>query len=56
MCIHVCVCVCVCVCVARIAPYMNIQKQRTIIKSFVTSQFSYCPLIRMFHTRRLINN
>ena len=30
---------------ARIAPYMNIQKRRTIIKSFVTSQFSYCPLI-----------
>ena len=30
---------------ARIAPYMNIQKRRTIVKSFVTSQFSYCPLI-----------
>ena len=24
---------------ARIAPYMNIQKRRTIMKSFVTSQF-----------------
>ena len=33
---------------ARIAPYMNIQKGRTIIKSFVTSQFSYCPLILNF--------
>ena len=40
---------------ARIAPYMNIQKRRTIIKSFVTSQFSYCPLIGMFHSRRLNN-
>ena len=30
---------------ARIAPYMNIQKRRTIMKSFVTSQFSYCPFI-----------
>ena len=40
---------------ARIAPYMNIQKRRTIIKSFVTSQFSYCPLIWMFHSRRLNN-
>ena len=30
---------------ARIAPYKNIQKQRTIVKSFVTSQSSYCPLI-----------
>ena len=36
---------------ARIAPYMNIQKRRTIMKSFVTSQFSYCPLIWMFHSR-----
>ena len=28
-----------------ITPYMNKQKRRTILKSFVTSQFSYCPLI-----------
>ena len=41
---------------ARIAPYMNIQKRRTIMKSFVTSQFSYCPLIWMFHSRRLNKN
>ena len=40
---------------ARIAPYMNTQEQRTIIKSFVTFQFSYCPLICMFHSRRLNN-
>ena len=40
---------------ARIAPYMNIQKQRTIMKSFVASQFSYCPLIWMFQSRRLHN-
>ena len=40
---------------ARITPYMNIQKRRTIMKSFVTSQFSYCPLIWMFHSR-LFNN
>ena len=40
---------------ARIAPYMNIQKRRTIMKSFVTSQFSYCPLIWMFHSRPLNN-
>ena len=35
--------------------YMNIQKRRTIMKSFVTSQFSYCSLIWMFHSRRLNN-
>ena len=40
---------------ARIAPYTNIQKRRTIMKSFVTSQFSYCPLIWMSHSRRLNN-
>ena len=40
---------------ARIASYMNIQKKKTIMKSFVTSQFSYCPLIWMFHSRRLNN-
>ena len=38
-----------------ITPYMNKQKRRTIMKSFVTSQFSYCPLIWMFHSRRLNN-
>ena len=40
---------------ARITPYMNIKKQRTIIKSYVTPQFSYCPLIWMFHGRHLNN-
>ena len=34
---------------------MNIQKQRTIMKSFVTSQFSYCPIIWLFHSRRFNN-
>ena len=40
---------------ARVAPYMNIQKRRIIMKPFVTSQFGYCPLIWMFHSRRLNN-
>ena len=30
---------------ARIAPYMNIQRRTTIMKSFVISQFRCCPLI-----------
>ena len=34
---------------------MNMQKRRIIMKSFVTSQFGYCPLIWMFHSRRLNN-
>ena len=41
---------------ARITPYVNMQKRRTIIKSFITSQFSFCPLIWMFHSRHLNNN
>ena len=40
---------------ARVAPYMNMQKRRIIMKSFVTSQFGYCPLIWMFNSRRLNN-
>ena len=40
---------------ARISNYMGIQKRRTIMKSFITSQFSYCPLIWMFHSRSLNN-
>ena len=40
---------------ARAALYMNMQKRRITMKSFVTSQFRYCPLIWMFHSRRLNN-
>ena len=40
---------------ARVAPYMNKRKRKLIMKSFVTSQFGYCPLIWMFHRRRLNN-
>ena len=38
---------------ARIAPYMNVLKRKTTMKSFVTSQFNYCSLIWVFHSRRL---
>ena len=40
---------------ARIAPYMNISKRKLIMNSFFTSQFNYCPLVWMCHSR-LINN
>ena len=36
---------------ARFAPYMNMQKRKMIMKSFVMSRFGYCPLIWMFHSR-----
>ena len=34
---------------------MNIQKRKTIMKSFLTYQFRYCPLLWIFHIRRLNN-
>ena len=39
----------------RVATFMNIEKRRTIMNAFFNSQFSYFPLIWMFHSR-LINN
>ena len=39
----------------RVAPFMNIEKRRTIMNAFFNSQFSYCPLIWMFQSR-LVNN
>ena len=38
---------------ARIANYMDISKKRSIMNAFILSQFSYCPLIWMFHSRKL---
>ena len=40
---------------AGLAPYMNVEKRRIIMKAFIESQFGYCPLVWMFH-RRGINN
>ena len=40
---------------ARISGYMDIQKRRTLMKSLIMSQFGYCPLIWMFHSRGLNN-
>jgi len=38
---------------ARIAKYINYDKLRIIMRTFVESQFNYCPLIWMFHSRSL---
>ena len=40
---------------ARISHYMDLNKCRNLMKAFITSQFSYCPLIWMFHSRSLNN-
>ena len=38
---------------ARIAPYMSIPKRKLIMNSFFTSQFNYCPLVWMCHSRSM---
>ena len=40
---------------AHIARFMNVSKKQIIMKSFIESQFGYCPLIWMFHSRALYN-
>ena len=43
----------------RIANHMPFQKRKVFMNAFFTSQFSYCPLTWMFHSRKLnikINN
>ena len=32
---------------------MNLSKRKNLVKTFVISQFNYCPLIWMFHSRKL---
>ena len=40
---------------ARISKYMNKDKLRLIMRTFITSQFNYAPLTWMFHSRTLNN-
>ena len=39
--------------VARIANYMSFNKKKLIINAFITSQFNYCPLMWMCHSRSM---
>ena len=40
---------------ARVSKYLKQDKLRIIMKTFIESQFNYCPLIWMFHSRTLNN-
>ena len=40
---------------ARVSPYMDIQKKKILFNAFFYSQFSYCPLAWMCHSRELNN-
>ena len=41
---------------SRISKYLSKDKLNIIMKTFVQSQFNYCPLTWMFHNRTLNNN
>ena len=41
--------------ISRIVKFMSLQKRKILIKSFFDSQFEYCPLSWMFHSRTLNN-
>ena len=38
---------------ARVTPYMDLFKKRILVNAFFDSQFNYCPLIWMCHSRKL---
>ena len=40
---------------ARITPYMSIPKRKLLMNSFLTSQFNYCSLTWMCHSRTINN-
>ena len=40
---------------ARVSKYMSQSKRKLIMNAFITSQFGYCPLVWMFHSRGLNN-
>ena len=40
---------------SRIFPFMDLTKRRFLMNSFFASQFSYCPLIWMCHSRTVNN-
>ena len=37
----------------RIANFIFCEKRRKLMKAFIESQFNYCPLIWMFHSRTM---
>ena len=37
----------------RIVNYINLSKQKALVKTFVISPFDYFPLVSMFHSRKL---
>ena len=40
---------------ARVSNFMNTEQRGKVMKAFISSQFGYCPLVWMFHSRTLNN-
>ena len=40
---------------SRLVNYASFDKRRMVMKTFIESQFNFCPLIWMFHLRTLNN-
>ena len=40
---------------SRVTPYMDLSKRCILLNGFFISQFSYCPLVWMLHSRRKNN-
>ena len=40
---------------ARVCNHINKKKRRILMNAFITSQFSYCPLVWMSHSRAMNN-
>ena len=40
---------------SRACNYMDTKKRCVLMNAFITSQFSYCPLVWMFHSRNMNN-
>ena len=40
---------------ARISKYFTTDKLKIIMKTFIISQFNYCPLVWMFHNETMNN-
>ena len=39
----------------RVSNYMDQDKLRILLKTFIESQFNYCPLVWMFHSKHINN-
>ena len=40
---------------SRVSTFMNFTQRKVLMQTFIQSQFGYCPLVWMFHSRKLNN-